>query len=361
MSHFTVAVITKTTAREELEKLLQPFHEFECTGKCDEFVIDVDITDEAWEQYNKRTTTMLKDAKGFLHNQYLPSGEYDPRFYREPTLEEIDKHGIGDPRQLFGTGVGGGITWVAKDWGDGKGYRAKVYQIPEGWQEVELPVKKLEGFATWASGWYGYKIVPFDQVPDVDRTHKHGYILLSGDASGQGVSKVIRRTNPNAKWDWWVVGGRWTGRWKEGFNPDLDPNNYESCMYCSCTGSRKGSEGLLLTDEKYVRNTPYKVKEGATGCNVCLGTGYARKFSAHHEAVSEDTLPCPMVPRDKGTFAILTPDGEWHARGEMGWWGVVFPNEGETAEVTQEKWDAYFAAILDKHTECFATIVDCHI
>lgn len=360
MSHFTVAVITKTNDPDEVARLLQPFHEFECTGTVDEYVKDVDKLDEAWAAYQKHETRMALDPNGVRHSWYTKEGKADPRFYREPTPEELEKYGWGRDI-LLGSGGGGGISWISQDWGDGKGHRGKVFYMPEGWVEALVPTKEVEGFADWVSGYYGLKIVPFGQEPDIENDHKYGYVILSGDASGQGVAKVIDRTNPNAQWDWWVVGGRWTGLWKEGFNPDLDPNNYEPCTYCRCTGSRGGSEGMLLTEEKFKRECPYVVKEGATGCNVCLGTGYARKFSAHYNPVDEDTLPCPMVPRDKGTFAILTPDGEWHARGKMGWWGVVFPNETETEEITQEKWDAYFAAILDKHPECYATLVDCHI
>ena len=41
MSHFVVLVVGN-----DIEKQLQPFHEFECTGIDDEYVQDVDITDE---------------------------------------------------------------------------------------------------------------------------------------------------------------------------------------------------------------------------------------------------------------------------------------------------------------------------
>ena len=41
MSHFTVMVIGP-----DHEAQLAPYHEFECTGVADQYVVDVDITDE---------------------------------------------------------------------------------------------------------------------------------------------------------------------------------------------------------------------------------------------------------------------------------------------------------------------------
>src|SRR5690606_13347634 len=36
----------------------------------------------------------------------------------------------------------------------------------------------------------------------------YGYLRL--DESGK-VTQLVERTNPNKKWDWWVIGGRWSG------------------------------------------------------------------------------------------------------------------------------------------------------
>ena len=42
MSHFTVLVVG-----EDADKQLAPYHEFECTGVDDQYILDIDITDEA--------------------------------------------------------------------------------------------------------------------------------------------------------------------------------------------------------------------------------------------------------------------------------------------------------------------------
>ena len=47
MSHFAVLVITEQEPIDDvLSAALQPFHEYECTGIDDKYVVDVDVTDE---------------------------------------------------------------------------------------------------------------------------------------------------------------------------------------------------------------------------------------------------------------------------------------------------------------------------
>lgn len=71
------------------------------------------------------------------------------------------------------------------------------------------------GFREFVDDYYRYKAVKFGEEPDKEDVHKYGYVLL--DESGE-VSKVFERTNPNCKWDWYVIGGRWQGflKLKEG-------------------------------------------------------------------------------------------------------------------------------------------------
>lgn len=45
-------------------------------------------------------------------------------------------------------------------------------------------------------------------------------------------------------WDWWVIGGRWTGVWSE-HDPHEDPANWETCWLCGGTGLRNDDAGRL--------------------------------------------------------------------------------------------------------------------
>ena len=73
------------------EKQLQPFHEFECTGTNDEFVQNVDLTDELRKKYEDDTETIrrLRAPDGSLHEPY------NDEFYRELTPEENTIKPIG--------------------------------------------------------------------------------------------------------------------------------------------------------------------------------------------------------------------------------------------------------------------------
>ena len=57
-------------------------------------------------------------------------------------------------------------------------------------------------------------------------------------------------------------------------------------------------------------------------------------------------------------FAFITPDGEWHERGKMGWWAIVTDEKEESA------WEEEYRSILKKLMEdgnIYVTAVDCHI
>jgi hypothetical protein len=108
-------------------------------------------------------------------------------------------------------------------------------------------------------------------------------IKLNGD--------LLSTYNPNSKWDWYTIGGRW--------------NNYLKTL----SGE--------TTNEDYASEIDWK-----------------------------DIIP----------FAFVTPIGEWHERGEMGWWACV--SNGKNIE----DWKSEFKEFLDNLDEdTIVTVVDCHI
>ena len=56
------------------------------------------------------------------------------------------------------------------------------------------------------------------------------------------------------------------------------------------------------------------------------------------------------------TYAVLTPDGEWIAPGEMGWFGF----SSDTPE-EQREWDRNYHKFFEQFADCYITVVDCHI
>src|SRR5690606_28091085 len=155
----------------------------------DQYVVEIDETEEARESYESTTTTRYRDTEGNLHDAY------DVRFYRDLTDEEAAAVG-----PIAGTGSPNGMTWTSQDWGDGRGYRPKIHFVPDGWEEVEVPRSETESFADFVESYYGRESVACGEQPQLSGAHKYGYSLL--DEHGN-VTKVVKRTNPNDKWDWY--------------------------------------------------------------------------------------------------------------------------------------------------------------
>lgn len=411
MSHFAVLVITpEKPVNGTLEKLLQPYHEFECTGCADEYVVEVDKTAEARAEFEAKTETRYKAPDGSIHYPY------DDEFYREPTKEEKPKIGLG-------TGVAGGIMFTSKDWGDGKGYRAKVHFLPEGWEEVKLPASEVGTFADWCSDCYGVARLLPGHKPDLAKEHKYGWVEV--DPAGN-VVRLIDRTNPQKKWDWWQVGGRYTGLLSPAYDPEKDPRNIETCAICGGTGMRDDALGK-----------DHRAKDPSYTCNGCGGKGTRAKWPTKWVNFEGDSIPrgalaleriqteaeqkaaenydkaqqiiagrpfltwqevnakhpdnigrareeysgqavikdlCAWEPFVKPelyrlsreeylararrhaflTFAVVK-DGKWYERGEMGWWAAVIDDKGEA-------WVEEFERLIkDLPPTSWLTVVDCHI
>ena len=117
---------------------------------------------------------------------------------------------------------------------------------------------------------------------------------------------ILSNYNPKSKWDWYSVGGRWAG------------------MLHATSGTHGDGSAF----------NPNPKREGFYDSAKVADITFADDFE---------------------TFAVITPDGEWHEKGKMGWFGITTDEK--------EGWkDAYKEAFLDNaDPEWFLTIVDCHI
>lgn len=138
------------------------------------------------------------------------------------------------------------------------------------------------------------------------------------------------------KWDWWQLGGRWTGE-LDGYEPEKDPANIELCDLCA--GSGKRLDGMKV----------------ANGCNGCSGKGKRVKWPTQWRAHPGDIQLLEDIKKEVKPFAILTPDGKWYEKGEMGWWGIVSNQKEETG------WEATKVALMAQYKDCLAVVIDCHI
>jgi hypothetical protein len=209
--------------------------------------------------------------------------------------------------------------------------------------------------------------------------------------------------NPNRKWDWYQVGGRWSGflKLKEGAKgahgerswmnrgAEVDQN------YCdSATKGAIDFEGMRQDDaEKAAKRwdaahaiingrtfqtweqtkarfttdgkTDYEKAREIYGAQSVVEDFRKATFGADSlfgwsESPSDFVMSREEFIADArataiNTFAVLK-DGEWYEKGEMGWWGMSNDN------MTDKEWAIKIGELLDGLSdETPITIVDCHI
>lgn len=284
MSHFTVLVVG-----DNHEKQLEPFHEFECTGENNEYVQDIDETEETRQAYETGTMRRLTDGEG---NYFSP---YSDDYYRDPTPEELEKIG-----PLGGSGIAKGIQYSSRDWNDGKGYRAKIKYIPENLTEVEVPTKEIMTFEEYVLDYEDYEKVAFSEQPDINGDHKYRYATVNEDGT---IDKVIRRTNPNRKWDWYVLGGRWNGFFKLKSNGakggDLTKEQIKELAAEYGT-----TEKYILVLESLLKNDPERVHDYTMEHPVAGGYYLQKKIQELITPQYEDA-----VAGSPGTFGGIAKAG----------------------------------------------------
>lgn len=373
MSHFAVLVIGP-----DVDEQMAPFHEFECTGRDDQYVQEVDRTSDAIAEFNKSTSKMVRLESGKLVSAY------DDMFYREPTAEEAKIVGMGH-------GTNGDLYWTSKDWEDGKGYRAKVRDYGN-YNVVDVPQKEMKDFTTWVKDWYGWETVNYGEKPNVLETHKYGYIML--DENGVAV-KCVDRTNPNKKWDWYQVGGRWNGFFKlkagalgivgepglQSINKDYkhpDETRADQCLKSDVDidAMRKECEEQAIAEydlfESLTANLPKHeswdvIRERHPEDIEQARSEYNQQPVVQALRDNKETIWWEpdrfLVSREEyiqrardnaiTTFAILK-DGKWYEKGTMGWWAIV-TNE-------KDDWSRQFNKLFDElPDDTLLTVVDCHI
>ncbi|MEG6521100.1 hypothetical protein [Desulfotomaculum sp. 1211_IL3151] len=238
--------------------------------------------------------------------------------FNDTTLEhqkEYEEEHMDQVRLADGTTFGkyDNRFWQPKP-DDKSPFPSTVFTLPEGAEVIKLPHKEIyPSFEDFMKKYH-------EQEPDKE-TGRYGYW-----------------ENPNKKWDWWQEGGRWSG-------------------------------GLLTKDGKRVDSA--KLKDIDWDCMKKEDIDRARKnWQEAHEkndalkyliyGVQKDDTEESYVQRQAefGTFAVLTPDGKWHEKGEMGWFGIH-----STTPDDEQKWsNSYMENFINNaDPELTITIVDCHI
>lgn len=364
MSHFTVLVVGKIP--EDVEDQLAPYQENNMGDCPEEFLQFEDKEDYLKEQYNTGKCNEFSCASSCSWGQSISKENFDI----------ISKGKVGDKIVLTITkspGLGLGYFRANEHY---HCYNGSINKCPtehvwvkvnkiietthpdpnvcfDGKIEVELvenpkkvPFKKLyKTFDEFCKKWEGYS-------ERDKKTGRYGYWH-----------------NPNSKWDYYQIGGRWAGYFKL--------KNGAGGMVGTKSWCNKGKEipsgrvdqakkGDIDFDcmraenfEKYSRM--YDEFEALMKTNPQEAKNNAYwKFGIQNQDDKDNFVP---ETREKylkrhsnpSTFAVIK-DGKWYEKGQMGWWAMV------SNEKDAEKWDEEFEKLLaDLPDDALLTVVDCHI
>lgn len=86
-------------------------------------------------------------------------------------------------------------------------------------------------------------------------------------------------------WDWYQIGGRWTGVHSPNYSPEDDPRNKETCRLCQGTGIRDGRE--------------------CNGCRHSKPLGIRTKWPTEWAAFDGDVMEIANVPEDLTCYALF--------------------------------------------------------
>ena len=234
----------------------------------------------------------------------------------------------------------------------------------------------------------------FRRLPGDENT-KFGYTVVRDDGE---VIASYKRTNPNQKWDWYEIGGRWSNTLllNDGSSCDVAKKsdiNFEGIRLANIVARRQQLDEIMaihfsdMSNEEFIDlwnefrkfkleftarwqeaknlddfNTCSKLRDDHWSSETMKEFAQSGitllydEFRGINVELTEDN-PANWPSRAPGltSFAILA-DGQWHESGSMGWFGIV---SDETDEAT---WNKIFSDAIDMIADDhFIAVVDCHI
>ena len=172
--------------------------------------------------------------------------------------------------------------------------------------------------------------------------------------------------NPNAKWDWWELGGRWSNMLRlkagrKGNRADRTcPNTKKPRKRSYCAQAQlkdidfspdpQAYNEALRFWEVVVEGRPLRKGEDPGQFRLHASREYYLKQFQDKEQYA---LACTSFT----TWALVTPDGDWHESGTMGWFGT----SNATPQSRSRYGEFLRSTLANADPEMWLSIVDCHI
>ena len=172
--------------------------------------------------------------------------------------------------------------------------------------------------------------------------------------------------NPNARWDWYTVGGRWrgllkllegkTGRYGNEYTEEerkeLKDDHCDSALVndCDFSASEEAWQNAVRVWEIIVEGRERTEEEKGQFLGIYTAQYYLDQYGTKENYARQQSMFLP--------FAFVTADGEWNETGRMGWWAM----SDATAD-SRESFVSAFQAYLEeaRKQNLTITMVDCHI
>lgn len=209
-----------------------------------------------------------------------------------------------------------------------------------------------------------------------DAPHMWGYAVVKDGK----LIKAVERTNPNKKWDWYVIGGRWSnslhlktgGTADSAYKRDIDFDHMRDAagQEAAYRWDKAAAVKVAAGFEADTLWEPWSTIRARheTDRDTARVEYYAQPVVEALRAVFDNPfrdIDQYLVPReqyiqqarDRATvqYAVVK-DSQWFAKGEMGWWGM------SDDKVSQEDWNRKVNELLDAlPDDTLITVVDCHI
>jgi hypothetical protein len=184
--------------------------------------------------------------------------------------------------------------------------------------------------------------------------------------------------NPNAKWDWWVVGGRWDARLltTSGNMVNSAPKDLLAIEAMRAAALAEAEAEWARLDAT-LRGLPMamtwaEAREAAVDINAARDTYWAQprlqaiksletwgggEMVEDYQAGRDLYLEREALVRPGFIgFGAVTPEG-WIERGKMGWWGM----SDDTTESSIVYGRTLNKLIDDLPGDAWITMIDCHI
>lgn len=330
MSHFTVLVIG-----DDPEKQLAPYQENNMGDCPKEYLKFFSVEEEYRKEYEEDKMECVRYPDGKLIDKYSKKAK---QFWK--------RNGIGIST-------------------------ADEFILPEGYELTEVPFKEFyPTFDNFIQDWAGYK--------DKDEeTGEYGYW-----------------ENPNRKWDWNQLGGRWAGflKLKEGAKGELGRSgvfgneakegwvdqarkkdiDFEGMMKEAAEEAAEEYDEFAEATRGILPPKPWNefreeynsIDEARKVYNDLPFIKALKKFTYFGDPVTkfklyEDNPRLAYIEeKSKSAFVpfAIVFNGKWYERGKMGWWAMVHD------EKDKDEWlNQVYTLLTERSDDTLLSVFDCHI